>query len=91
MIGTRAPCGAPPGVASWRLAGARPFPARPCRAPKAQATQCASVLQLVQKKCVPCEDDSGSLDQMGLCLASDRPSAEAMCRQVRGGARLDWA
>ena len=47
---------------------------------RAQATVCDS---LVEKKCTPCEDDNGSLDQMGLCLAMDRARADRLCQEVR--------
>lgn len=47
---------------------------------RAQATACDS---LVEKKCTPCEDDNGSLDQMGLCLAMDRALADRLCQEVR--------
>lgn len=39
---------------------------------------------LVRKTCSPCEEDKGSLDQMGLCLAMDRGLAETLCDEVGG-------
>ncbi|GMH38074.1 hypothetical protein BSKO_05958 [Bryopsis sp. KO-2023] len=39
---------------------------------------------LVGKTCQPCEDDSGALGKMGLCMAFDKQRAEEMLQQVDG-------
>jgi hypothetical protein len=39
---------------------------------------CASSSTLLGKKCVPCENDRGSLGYMGLCESLSRSQAESM-------------